>query len=283
MRTLTSRDLFRRSDDDELTAIASGFGTEIDDVVGAFDDVEIVLDDDDRVTRRDETLEHFQEHAGIVEMQARGRFVKNEDGGFGVLSLLHGRGEEMSDELEPLAFSAREGVERLAEAQIAETDIGEQLQALDDTGRLLVRHREEVGNRRGYRHREKIVDRFPLQLDLERLGRVAFALALGTGHVEIAEELHFHFLITIAHAAPAAAGTAVEGKIAGSDAAGLAVGRFGEELADGLEDARVNRRRRTRCPCERSLIDHDDFADVARSAERLALSDLCLGGGEAEF
>src|SRR5690606_29007042 len=151
---------------------------------------------------------------GVIEMQPGGRFVENENRSLAVPSLFGGSAEEVSDELEPLAFPARERVERLSETQIPEPDIGEQLQPGDNGSGLFATHRKKERDRFGHGQGEHLVDRLSLQLDFESLGGVAFSLAFGTGHVEIAEELHLHFLVAVPQAAPAAPGPAVEGKIA---------------------------------------------------------------------
>ena len=52
---------------------------------------------------------------------------------------------------------------------------------------------------------EDVVDGFAFEFDLEGVGLVAFAFALGAGDVEVAEELHFDFLEAVAGAAFAAA------------------------------------------------------------------------------
>ena len=119
-----------------------------------------------------------------------------------------------------------------------------------------------------------------LKLDFKRLGSVSFSLALGTGHVEIAEELHLHFFVAIAHAASASACSTVEGKITRSEGTRESVGRFGEELPDRFKDARVNSRGRSRRPCKRRLVHHHDFANMAGAAQGLAGTDLEFASGE---
>ena len=126
------------------------------------------------------------------------------------------------------------------------------------------------------------MDVLVVQCDLERLGRVAFPLALGTGHVEIAEELHLDLLEAVPHAASAASVAAVEGEEARGDAARFSIGRFGEKLAHGLEEARVNDRGRARGAGEGRLVDHHDLAQMSGAADLLAAPDLRLAGGLAE-
>ena len=43
-----------------MTALAAALGPKVDDVIGAFDDVHVVLDDDDRMSLGDEGVESLQ-------------------------------------------------------------------------------------------------------------------------------------------------------------------------------------------------------------------------------
>ena len=49
--------------------------SEVDDVVGNFDNVEIVLDDDDGVALLDETVENGDEFCNVVGVKFGGRLV----------------------------------------------------------------------------------------------------------------------------------------------------------------------------------------------------------------
>ena len=46
-------------------------------MVGEFDGVEVVLDDDDGVSFLDETVEHLHQNADVLEMQTRRGFVED--------------------------------------------------------------------------------------------------------------------------------------------------------------------------------------------------------------
>ena len=69
-------DFLRRALRDDLSAFVARFGTKVDDPIGALDHVEVVFDDDHRMTGVNQTLEHLEEHADVVEVQAGGRFVE---------------------------------------------------------------------------------------------------------------------------------------------------------------------------------------------------------------
>lgn len=78
------RHFLRRARGDELSAAFAGFGTEVDHPVRGFDDVEIVLDDQQRVAGVHQALENFQQPAHVVEVQAGGGFVEQEERRTGV-------------------------------------------------------------------------------------------------------------------------------------------------------------------------------------------------------
>ena len=113
------------------------------------------------------------------------------------------------------------------------------------------------------------MDAFAFELDAQRVRLVAFALALGAGHVEIAEELHLDLLEAVAPAAFAAAVAAVEAEEPGRDALRLCVLGFGEELADRIERADIHRGRAARRARERALVHHHHRADLVAAFDGL--------------
>ena len=56
-------------------AIATTFGAHIYDIVGGLDDVEVVLDDNDGISAVHQSLEHAEQHADVLKVKARCRFV----------------------------------------------------------------------------------------------------------------------------------------------------------------------------------------------------------------
>ena len=69
-------DLLWRALRDDGAALVAAFRTKVDDVVGDFDDVEIVFDDENRVALVAERLEDFQQLLDVGDMEAGGRFVQ---------------------------------------------------------------------------------------------------------------------------------------------------------------------------------------------------------------
>src|SRR5690349_7332341 len=114
-----SGNLLGRALRDDLSAMLAALGTQIDEPVGGFDDVQIVFDDQQRVARGPEFKEDFEEFCDIVEMQAGGGFVEN------VESATGGFAREFAGKFDALSFAAGERCGALAEADVAEADFGE--------------------------------------------------------------------------------------------------------------------------------------------------------------
>ncbi len=76
-RLFATHDVIDRSLGDEPSAVGTGTGTEINDVLGATDRVLIVLDHNDGVTLRFEFMQRVEQHQVVARMQADGRFVEN--------------------------------------------------------------------------------------------------------------------------------------------------------------------------------------------------------------
>src|SRR5579862_400689 len=72
-----TRDLLGRALRDDAAAFVAAFGAEVDDPVGLFDDVEMVLDDQHGIAERYEAVQHVEQFLHVVEVQARGRLVEN--------------------------------------------------------------------------------------------------------------------------------------------------------------------------------------------------------------
>ena len=62
--------IFRSALNDNLTSTCSGFGTKVNDPVGGFDDIEIVLNHNDRIALLDKTIQYTQQLQDVIKMQA---------------------------------------------------------------------------------------------------------------------------------------------------------------------------------------------------------------------
>ena len=109
MRGRVCGDAIRRARAQQFAAGVTAFGAEVDDPVGGTDHVEVVFDDNQRVAGGDQLAERAQQFAHIIEMQPRGRFVKQEQYvlASGRITSNICRIGEVAGELQPLRFAAR--------------------------------------------------------------------------------------------------------------------------------------------------------------------------------
>ena len=113
-------ELARLALEDDLAALLAGLGAQLDDPVGAGDDVGVVLDDDERVAARDQPLEHAEQAPHVREVQPGRRLVEDVDRGL----VRRARGE-LGGELEPLRLAARERVRALPDLHVADAQVGQ--------------------------------------------------------------------------------------------------------------------------------------------------------------
>jgi hypothetical protein len=76
-----------------------------------------VLDDQHGVAGVDQAVEHREEAAHVLEVQAGGRLVQQVEGAAGVAL------GQLAGELDPLGLAAGQGGGRLAERDVAEADL----------------------------------------------------------------------------------------------------------------------------------------------------------------
>src|SRR5690348_18073904 len=119
MRSLDAGNVLRPPRRDHLPASITGLGTEVDHPVGQLDDVEIVLDEHERMPRVHETIEDLGETPNVFQMKTRRRLVHDVEL---LAALLAGEGE-LTRDLESLGFAARERRRRLTQPQVSETDL----------------------------------------------------------------------------------------------------------------------------------------------------------------
>ena len=70
-------DIGRSTFGNHPATLFSTLGTEVDNVVGNLDDIEVVLDDDNRIALVYQLVKYFDKAADILEMEARSRLVEN--------------------------------------------------------------------------------------------------------------------------------------------------------------------------------------------------------------
>ena len=97
-------------------------GSQVDNPVGRLNDVQMMLDNNHRVAKVCQSMEHVKQLLHVIEMQARGGFVEN-------VERLSGRPlAEFARKLDALRFSAGESRCGLAQPDIAEAHVDQRLQ-----------------------------------------------------------------------------------------------------------------------------------------------------------
>ena len=91
MRLLAVHDFLGRAAADDSSSLLSSFGTDVYNMVCTFYHIHVVLHDKYGMSPADESVEGVHEPSYVMEMKARGRFVKDEERG--LLTLL---GNEIS-------------------------------------------------------------------------------------------------------------------------------------------------------------------------------------------
>ena len=271
-------DVFRRAAGDQLAAGLAALGTEVDQPVGGADDVEVVLDDDDRVAGLEQLPERAHQLGDVVEVQPGGRLVEHEEraapgqrlaAGARVLRRL---GKE-AGELQALRLAAGERRHRLAELHVLEADVDDRLQpthhlavVAEQLHRLGDGELEDVGDAQAA---GDVAGKPPLDGDVEDLGPEAAAVAVGAAQVDVAQELHLDVLEARAAAGRAAAVAGVEAEHAGAVAALQRQRLEGEQLADLVEGADVARRVGARRLADRALVDEHRVAQPVGAVQRV--------------
>ena len=122
---LHARDLFRRARDHDLAAGMAALGPEIDDVVGGLDHVHVMLDQEHGVPGVDQLVQRREQPLDVGQVQAGGRLVEDVDRVLRPLQLA-----QLGRDLDALRLAAGQRRRRLAERQVAEAEIVQDLDLL---------------------------------------------------------------------------------------------------------------------------------------------------------
>ena len=253
---LHARDLLGRALGYDAAAFFSAFGAEIEDPVGVADDVQVVLDDDDRVSEIGETVQNVEQLAHIVEMQSGGRLVQQIKS-FSGLALA-----EFAGELDALGFASGERDGRLTEVNVSQADVDQGLQLLLDL-RNVFENLEHVR----YGHFEQVGDGIAVVADRQRFVVVAASAADFALHVNVGQEIHFDAALAFALAGFAASAGNVEGEASGFVSALARFGQHGVEVANRREDAGIGCGIGARSASDGRLVDANDLVDQLRSGD----------------
>ena len=236
-------------------------------MVGGFDDVEVVFDDDDGVAGVDEFLQDLEQFVNVGEVEAGRWFVEDVDG------LARRAFAQFFGELDALGLAARERGRRLADLDVAEADIEQSLQLLFDRRNVF-----EQGQSVFDGGVEEVGDREALEFDRERFAIVPVAAAHVAGDVHVGQEVHLDAFHAAAFASLAASAFDVKGKPAGFVTAGSGFGEHGVQLAKRRKQSRKGRRIRPRRTADRFLIDLDDLVHEIEAFDAVVLQSFAADG-----
>ena len=172
----------------------------------------------------------------------------------------------MGGQLEPLPLAAGQRGERLAEAEVAEPDVGEPLEDLVRGRRVRLAVAEELLGL-GHRHREHLADVLAAELVLQHLGLEPLALALLAGGGDAGH----HRQVGVDDPGAVAVGAGAIG--VGAEQPRLDAVGLRERLADRVEQLGVGRRVASSRAADRGLVDrHHAVPPGHRALDQRALA-----------
>src|SRR5436309_16042219 len=111
------RDLLRSPRHHKAAALRSSLRSEIDDPVRCLNDVEMMLDNDHRVSKVCQPAENVQKLFNIIEMQTSGGFVEN------IKSFSRGAPAQFYCQFNPLSVTAGQCGCRLAKTDVTQSNV----------------------------------------------------------------------------------------------------------------------------------------------------------------
>ena len=222
-----------------------------------------MLDDDHRMPRRHQRIQLFEQAIDVPWMQAGSRLIEYIQGRPTLVALQFG------GQFDPLGLATRQFGRRLAEAQIAQADIAQDLQRAANP-RLPGEHLDRFV----HRQLQHLGDIQTLPSDRQGLGVVARTVAGRARRVDAGHEQQFDADKAFAFAGRTSSLGHVERKLAGVIAVVPGLGRGGVELAHVVEQPGVGRQVRTRGAADGFLIDLHQTLDRRQATGDLAAADL---------
>ena len=254
---------------DDPAAMFAAVGAEVEDPVGAFDDIHIVLDDDEGVAGLAQLHEDLQKGIDVGDVETGGGFVEDVEG-LGAAAF-----GQFGGELDPLGFAAGKGAGGLSEREVAESDFLHGGEFVGHGGHGAEKRQGFVDG-----HVQHIGDVFAFVGDLEGLAVVAATVADVAGDEDVGEEMHFDFERAVALAMFAASAFDVEAEASGVVAADTGGGDLREKFADGAEGTGVGGGIGARGASDGRLVDHDEAVDLSGTEDGVVRAGCFLGAVE---
>ena len=287
--------LLRRALRHDAATTLAAFRPQVNQPVAGADHVQVVLDHHQRMAGLQQLAEGLHQPRNVVEMQAGGRLVKQEQRTFRrqPLSALAGafcRFGQESSQLQALRLAAAQRRYRLAQAHIVQAHIHDRLERAQHLAIRRMRRATRGGiGRAGAKQQHRLVHRqlqhighvqraaTTLYRHFQDFRAVALAVAVRAAQVDIAQELHLHMLETAAATGRATAIATVEAELARGITALLRQRRGGKQLADRIPGADIAHRVGTRRLADRRLVHEHHVGQMVRAQQTIMLARR-LGG-----
>ncbi len=247
----------------------SALGTQVDHPVSGFDNVEIVLDHQHRVSFVDETVQHVQQLADVGEVQAGGGFVEQVDG-------VSGRSlAQFSGQLDALSLASGEGRGGLPELEIIESHFAERAEQTRHL-RVIAKMFESFL----HVHLENFGDVLRPEPDFQRLVVKSSALADRARDPDVGQEVHLEpgRPVTLARFTPAALD--VEAESTRLVAACPCLGQLTVEITNAVEQLDVRGGIGAWRAADGRLVDVDGPIEMLESGHPAMRTRLALAGVE---
>src|SRR6266516_1509819 len=248
-----ARNVLRRPRRNDVPAVRAAARAHVDQVVGGGEQVQVVVDDDDRGPGLQQPVEHTGQGGHVERVQAGRRLV--EDVQRAALAAAQPGGDP-----QPLRLAAGQGWGGLAEPQVAQADVADGPQRRGDRGPA----GEPV---QGVVHAEAEHVGYGQAVDLDGQGGVveAGAVAGRAADGDVGQILDVEVDVAEPAAGGALALAGVEREVPGLPAPPPRVGGLGEQPADLAERPGVGRGCGPRVLADRRGVDLDDLADAAEA------------------
>ena len=257
--------IFGRSGGHQLASAIAAFGAQVDDPVGLGDQVEVVLDHQHAVAAVHQAVQYVDQLFDVLHVQAHCGFVQHVKR---VRRLLAAAAHvvphlaKFGDKLDALRLTTAQRWTGLAEREVAEAHVLQELQWVRDGG-----HRRKEIHRFIDFHLQHISDAFAAPCHSQRLGVEARAVADLARHLHVGQKAHADGAHALAFARRAAAFAGVEAETPWAIASRLGFQRVGKQLAHGVPKADVGGGAGARRLADGGLVDFEYAVDRFKPAQ----------------
>src|SRR3972149_816581 len=221
-------DRFGSSLGHNLAAALPTFGSEVNHPIGSLDHIELMLDNNDRVSLLDKLVKNIQQHSDVFKVKSRCRLIQYIQG------LPRADLGELSGEFHALCLPTRQRCRLLSQPDVSQSDV-EQCLKMPAQSRKLAEQLKGLF----HRHIENVRDRLPLVVHLQCFPVVPLSLAQITQDIHIGKEIHLDLANAVSLAFFTSPAFDIEAEPPCLISANFRFGKLCEEIADERKKARV--------------------------------------------